>query len=222
MNMQGMADVVESLQLELAKMASASKDGKKKKDADKKKKKRRSDSSSSSSRSRSKSSNSSESDSDGPLRWRQRAKNRRTSMKQLMHVEAAKFKKRGDLVSYAMKHPGALSAHFLAGIYARIHKGMMTQSRHLRDVNVAAWASSHTGLTELRDLREIANIAAAMDCIQRDEVAQALDILAQRVVSIQNAKKAGGKWEKSEAIELITPSGAGLASGGMLSLMGSQ
>ena len=61
-----------------------------------------------------------------------------------------------------------------------------------------------------------------MDCIQRDGVAQALDILSQRVVSIQNAKKAGGKRERSEAIELITPSSAGLASGGMLSLMGSQ
>jgi hypothetical protein len=59
-----------------------------------------------------------------------------------------------------------------------------------------------------------------MDCIAREEVGQALDILAQRVISIQNAKKPGGKWEKSEQIELVLPSGAGLASSGMLSLMG--
>ena len=96
----------------------------------------------------------------------------------------------------------------------------MQQSSQLREVSIGAWASQHTGLSETRDLREVANIAAAMDCIQKDEIAQALDILAQRVVSIQSAKKPGGKWEKSEQVELVHPSGAGLASSGMLSLMG--
>ena len=56
--------------------------------------------------------------------------------------------------------------------------------------------------------------------MQQQWIAQALDILAQRVVSIQSAKKPGGKWEKSEKVELVHPSGAGLASSGMLSLMG--
>ena len=225
--MRSIADAVEALQLEMAKAASKDKKGssKKSKDKDKKKKKkkkRKGDSDSSSSRSRSRSSSSSNSSSgDGPLRWKKKGKSKKIKPSALMHLDASKFRKRGDLVAYATKHPGALSAHFLSGIYAKIHKGNMQQSSQLRDVNVAAWASSHTGLTETRDLREVANIAAAMDLIQRDEVSAALDVLSQRVISIQSAKKAGGKWEKAEMIELIPPSGSGLASGGMLSLMGS-
>ena len=233
MEMKNMASALEELQVELAKMASggassSSKKDKKKKKAkkkSKKKKKKSGDSSSSSSRSRSRSSSSQSGSSDseeGPLKWKRKAKSRRVPLKKVMHIEGQKFKKRGDLVAYAAKHPGALTAHFLSGIYAKVHKGAISESKSLRDVNVAAWASAHTGLTETRDLREVANIAAAMDAVQRDEIASALDILAQRVVSIQNAKKAGGKWEKAELIELIPPSGSGLASGGMLSLMGSQ
>ena len=235
MEMKNMASALEELQVELAKMASggassSSKKDKKKKDKkakkkSKKKKKKSGDSSSSSSRSRSRSSSSQSGSSDseeGPLKWKRKAKSRRVPLKKVMHIEGQKFKKRGDLVAYAAKHPGALTAHFLSGIYAKVHKGAISESKSLRDVNVAAWASAHTGLTETRDLREVANIAAAMDAVQRDEIASALDILAQRVVSIQNAKKAGGKWEKAELIELISPSGSGLASGGMLSLMGSS
>ena len=139
-----------------------------------------------------------------------------------MHVDAAKFKKRGDLLAYAQRFPGALSAHFLAAIDSKVHKGMLQESKSLRQVSVASWASSHTGLSETRDLREVANLAAAMDHIARDEISQALDVLSQRIISIQNAKKPGGKWEKSEQVELIATSGAGLASSGMLSLMGSQ
>ena len=233
MAMKNIAEAVEALQLEMAKASSVkekerkknSSSSKSKKDKKKKvkKKKKRGDSSDSSSRSRSGSSSSEGSDSDdGPLRWKRRAKNRKVASGALMHIETMKFKKRGDLIAYSTKYPGALSAHFLAGIYSKIHKGVLGHSRQLREVNVAAWASAHTGLTETRDLREVSNIAAAMDAIQKDEVAVALDILAQRVISIQNAKKPGGKWEKSEQVELICPSGAGLASAGMLSLMGSQ
>eukprot|EP00973_Karenia_brevis_P033286 4592617-Karenia_brevis.AAC.1 len=74
-----------------------------------------------------------------------------------------KFKKRGDLVAFAAKHPGALSGYFLAGVYSRLSKGMATKASDLNRVSVSQWASQHTGLTELRDLREVQNIALAMD-----------------------------------------------------------
>ena len=230
LTMKNMAEAVEALQLELVKMSSQESSSKKKssskekkghkhKDKKKKKKRKHDSSSGSSSRSRSRSS-SSASSSEGPLRWKSKGRKQRVRPKNLMHLEAMKFKKRGDLLAYSMKYPGALSAHFLAGIFSKIHKGLVQHSSQLREVSISAWASQHTGLSETRDLREVANIAAAMDCIQKDEIAQALDILAQRVVSIQSAKKPGGKWEKSEQVELVHPSGAGLASSGMLSLMG--
>jgi hypothetical protein len=44
-----------------------------------------------------------------------------------------------------------------------------------------------------------------------------MDILAQRILAVQQAKRKGGSWDKAEAIELI-PSGNSLASSSMLAL----
>jgi len=132
-------------------------------------------------------------------------------------VDAQKFKRKGELLAYATKHPGALSAHFLASIYARLSKGRMTKSSQLREANVVQWASQHSGLTEIRDVREVLTLAEAMDCINRREISRAMDVLAQRILAIQQAKRKGGSWEKAECIELI-PSGNALASSSMLAL----
>ena len=75
-----------------------------------------------------------------------------------------------------------------------------------------------TGLTEVRDLREVQTIATAMDMINRRELSQAMDVLAQRVVSIQRAKQKGGTWEAAELLELMPGSGASMAPGGLLTL----
>ena len=132
-------------------------------------------------------------------------------------MDAQKFKRKGELLAYATKHPGALSAHFLASIYARLSKGRMTQSSQPREANVVQWASQHSGLTEIRDVREVLTLAEAMDCINRREISRAMDVLAQRILAIQQAKRKGGSWEKAECIELI-PSGNALASSSMLAL----
>ena len=89
---------------------------KKKKDKKKsKKKKKDSSSSSSSSRSRSNSSSSSSSSSSGssgkkPLRWKDKGKSRHVRNDDLSHLDGLKWKKKGDLVAFAAKHPGALTA----------------------------------------------------------------------------------------------------------------
>ena len=132
-------------------------------------------------------------------------------------MDAQKFKRKGELLAYATKHPGALSAHFLASIYARLSKGRVTRSSQLRETNVSQWAAQHSGLSEIRDIREVLTIAEAMDCINRKEIARAMDVLAQRILAVQQAKKKGGSWEKTETIEFI-PSGTALASNAMLAL----
>ena len=112
-------------------------------------------------------------------------------------MDAQKFKRKGELLAYATKHPGALSAHFLASIYARLSKGRVTRSSQLRETNVSQWAAQHSGLSEIRDIREVLTIAEAMDCINRKEIARAMDVLAQRILAVQQAKKKGGSWEKN-------------------------
>ena len=86
-------------------------------------------------------------------------------------------------------------------------------------VSTATWAATMTGLTEQRDLREVQTLCLAMDLVKKKEVAQALDVIAQRIVAIQQAKKPQGKWEKAEQIELLPTGGSSLASSGMLSLL---
>ena len=82
---------------------------------------------------------------------------------------------------------------------------------------MAQWASSHAGLFDIRDIRDVATLAHAMDAINRKEAQQAMDILSQRILAIQLAKREGGSWEKAEAVELI-PGSSGLAASPMLSI----
>ena len=66
-------------------------------------------------------------------------------------------------MAYAPKHPGALSAYFLAAIYQRMSKGQIRETRGRRDVSVSQWAVAHTGLQELRDTREVQTMALVLD-----------------------------------------------------------
>lgn len=226
-NLQSLSEVIQ----ELKDMAKKSKDEdklkkrshkkKKKTDKKKKKKKRRGSSTSSSRSSRSRSSQSSSrassSRSSGPLQWKAKAKDRKVKFEEIHAVDREKFKRKGELMAYATKHPGALTAHFLASIYARLSKGRVERSSQLREASVVAWAAQHSGLSEVRDVREVLTLAEAMDSINRKEIERAMDILAQRILAIQQAKRKGGSWDKAEAIELI-PGGTSLASSSMLAL----
>lgn len=132
-------------------------------------------------------------------------------------MEQLKFKKKGDLVSFAACHPGALTAHFLAGVYARLSKGTISRSSQLRDVSVEAWANQFSGLTEVRDIKEVVTLAEILDHVNRKEIARALDVLCQRILAIQSTKGKGGSWERGEALELVNTQKT-LASSGMLAL----
>ena len=185
-----------------------------------KKKKKRSDSTSSSSsgsRSRSRSSSSSASSSRKPLVWKEKGKDKKVSYEDLTHVDQLRLKKKGDLLNFAAKNPGALTAHFLAGVYARLSKGTIHRSSQLREASVSAWAHQHSGLTEPRDLKEVLTLAEVLDHVNRREIARALDIIVQRIVAIQSARQKGGTWEKAENLELIN-SQRTLASSSMLAL----
>ena len=81
-------------------------------------------------------------------------------------------------------------------------KTRVEKTKQLRPVSVGQWASQHHGLSNLRDIREVMTLAAALDAINAREVARAMDILCQRVLAVQAAKaKKGGSWEKAEQFE---------------------
>eukprot|EP00974_Lingulodinium_polyedra_P068884 6670192-Lingulodinium_polyedra.AAC.1 len=80
------------------------------------------------------------------------------------------------------------------------------------------WAQQFSGVSELRDQREVLTLCKCLDHLNRHEVPEAVDTLAQRVVSVQAAKQKGGSWEKSELMELIPTGALCLAPGGVSSL----
>ena len=119
-------------------------------------------------------------------------------------------------MTFAATHPGALSGYFLAMVHQKICHGSVTQSKQLRRANVSQWVSSHSGLTEMRDVREAATLGYVMDLIQSKDLEAAMDVIAQRLVAIQK-KAQGTDWKKAENLELASH-GVGCIPGGMLRL----
>ena len=127
-----------------------------------------------------------------------------------------KFKKAADLYSFAAKHPGALTANFLCAFYLRLPKGVVEDSKQMRQADVAQWVSQFSCLSETRNVRESLTLAQVMNHINRKQLAQAMDVMSQRLLAVQAAKvKKGGSWEKAAAIELV-PSGNSIAPANML------
>ena len=75
-------------------------------------------------------------------------------------------------------------------------------------------------MKELRDQREAHTLAAIMDHINNDRVAQAMDVAAMRLTALTRAKSQGGSWEKASRMELIGDSGEALGPSGLSTLLG--
>ena len=132
-----------------------------------------------------------------------------------------KFKKRVDLVTFAMEHPGALAAHFANKVHEQMGSGVMRRSRQLRDVPYTKYIGSDAfGLSELRDRREAMTLATVMEKLNKDEVSEAMDLISMRLLALQEAKQKGGSWEKASLKELIAPAttGGGLQMAGLSSM----
>ena len=153
------------------------------------------------------------------IKWRAGGRSRTVRPSELRWLETRRFKARGELLAFAAEHPGALSGFFLSLCHQKLSHGMVKKTGDLRKVSVQQWAEKYAGLTELRDQREVLTIAAVMDAINTKDLEIAMDILAQRVVAVQQAKSKGGTWEKAEKLELTGgASSGGTATGGMLRL----
>ncbi|CAE8732571.1 unnamed protein product, partial [Polarella glacialis] len=137
------------------------------------------------------------------VQWKDKGSSKSVKAESVRRLEGIKFKARGELLTFAARHPGALSGYFLAMIHQKLSAGRVTRGKQLREVSVSQWAAQHSGLTETRDLREVATLGAVMDCINMRDLSTAMDTLSQRIVAIQLAKTAGCDWKKAEALELV-------------------
>ena len=54
----------------------------------------------------------------------------------------------------------------------------------LRRASVSTWARAHAGLTEVRGLSEVQTLGLVMHLINTEDLATAMDVLAQRIIAI--------------------------------------
>ena len=136
-------------------------------------------------------------------------------------METAKFKKRAQLLAFAHKRPGVLSAHVINLVRTKMGQGNVTQTKMLRRVEMATWvASGQSGLKELRDQREAATLAAIVDHINNDRLPHAMDVATMRLTALTRAKSQGGSWEKASRMELIGDGAEALGPSGLSALLG--
>ena len=109
-------------------------------------------------------------------------------------MESKRFKARGELLTFAASHPGALSGYFLAMVHQKLCHGVLKETKDLRKVNVCQWVSGHSGLTEVRNLREANTLAYVVDLINSRDLAMALNVLSQRLVPFKRKAQA---WKNS-------------------------
>ena len=186
------------------------KKGKDKKHEKKKKKKRRKgrrsrSSSSGSTSTTSKSSTDSESSSSSSfIRWKEKGANKRVRPGAFAKLDQEKYKNRAVFLAFCARHPGAMTAHFLNTIRMRMRgaAGMVTSAKQLRDVNLAGWIKE-SGVTDVRDQRELITLATITDHVNRKDLARACDSPAMRAQAIVKAKSKGGSWDKAAKAELI-------------------
>ena len=154
------------------------------------------------------------------MQWKSRGKDRRVSPRSWAKNDARRFKKRSDLITFALEHPGAIAAHFAHRVWEQTGNGVMRRTGDMRKVPYVKYVQSDAfGLTELRDKREAVTLATVLEKINKNELEEAVDVLSSRLLALKEAKTKGGSWEQASKKELIAESaGTSLQMAGLSSL----
>lgn len=225
LELKRLAEVVNSLKSELDGSKGSKKKKKDKKKKSKKSRSRSSDHKKRKSKKRSSSSTSSSSSgrsssSSSFVKWKMEGRSKDVTAVSMGKVDAKKFKKRADLLIFAAKHPGALTANFINALRQKLMRGGILRTSQLRDIEMTEFITTGAaGLKEVRDRREALTILQAMDLVNKREVAKAMDVLSMRITALLEAKSSGGSWDKASRKELIPEDGGSLAPSGLTGLV---
>ena len=113
------------------------------------------------------------------------------------------LKKRADLVTFAIQHPGALAAHLLAQARSRMQGAPPTSLTEIREYDLTLWSQSHAGVKDLRDQKELALLSRAMADLGVGRYAQLADLLCMRIRELRLAKQDGSPSEKAAGLSLM-------------------
>ncbi len=95
---------------------------------------------------------------------------------------------------------------------------MVTEEKQLRDVNMSQWWKDFSGVTDPKARREGATLAAVCDHIARGEATKALDVAAQRRLSVIYSPQNQGKTDVAVLRELLPGDAAPAGPAGLMNL----
>ena len=127
---------------------------------------------------------------------------RKLSQSHALKFLTLRFKKRGDMQTFAAKYPGALVMHFLSQARAKAGLPAAETMGELAGTELARWAET-VDLKEIRDKKEVVLLAKLITLLGSRRVGEALDTLAMRLRELLLAKKEGSSWEKANVVSLL-------------------
>ena len=131
-----------------------------------------------------------------------KSKKRTFTSDQHTRFHTLRFRRRADLLAFAMKRPGGLAAHFLAQVRLRLNQGLPESSAAVRMTDASLWAAHSSELKDVRDQKEVMFLVKLLCELGHNRLAQAADLLSMRIREIRAAKRDGGSWEKAGVLSL--------------------
>ena len=120
----------------------------------------------------------------------------------MIRFHTLRFKKRSDLVNFAMKYPGGLTAHFLSQVKLKLGQQLPVDTQELNAVDPTAWATSMSELKDVRDQKEVYFLSKALAELNQGRYSQLADWMTMRIREIRTAKKDGGSWDKAGVLSM--------------------
>ena len=112
-----------------------------------------------------------------------------------------RFKRRSDLIKFAERYPGALGALFLSQVREKVS---VAKTGDLYSVDPQLWASTMSGLKEIRDIRKVQILCRLIVDMNNGRHARAMDTMTMRIREIKAAKSQGSSWEKASVLSLLS------------------
>lgn len=114
-----------------------------------------------------------------------------------------RFKRRGDVLEYHHKYPGALAARFLCRVHQKLGQELPsdTDELHLTDV-AASWASAHALLKDASDQKEVVFLSRLLSELGQNRLPELADFVAMQIREIRAAKAEQSSWDKVGVVPL--------------------
>lgn len=120
----------------------------------------------------------------------------------MSRFHTVRFRRRGDLLKFHHRYPGALAGHFLCQVRQKLGQGLPVDTEELRLTDVASWSTAHASLTDVKDQKEVAFLSRVLADLGQGRLPELADLVAMRIREVRAAKGEQGSWDKAGVLSL--------------------